>query len=689
MNPNNTNFPSQLYEELKKVPKKHEEDGFYYHQRITYSYVMKNPNLRGILICFSTGYGKTRIASALAEMGLEDGWEPIILSAKTLHSNFKKGLMDYKKTLPKHKKKSDAVLSIEIEDQYEFVSSNASNMADQMQRLGNKDDVGALEEKMETMMDNVSSLEGKYLIVDEAHNLFNAITNGSKNAIRLYQMIMNTRKIKMIFLTANPIINDPFELVPCFNMIEGYLYETLSNGRKKKHTLFPEDWSDFNKYFVDMENLGVKNADKLKNRILGKISYYGSLYEGSPKSQTGRKDVIARVDFPDEASTKVVKVPMGKEQFAQYIIAEDIEQKESKKVYGYKQKAPLERPGMVTASSYRIRTRQISNFLFPKYVDKKQPPEVRVQQLKDEDVKDLSKYGTKLAEIKKNLTKHSKNIVYSQFLNGTIRVLEKHLELNGWVKWRPDFPDLKKPSPKTRVFAEISGDVSGEDRSKTLEYFNDEKNKYGAMINELFITAAGSEGLDTQDVDAVHQTEPYWNPARDMQVRARAIRLRSHNRRPAKDRLVQPYLYLSVPPENSDRTKLTTDQELYTRSKNASILNQKFFNLLIEASIDCLIHSSDAKVKEFEEMGLNCVHCQPTGKQLYTANVEDDLKSQSPCQSYKEEKIKVKMIKINGEKYYYQIVDTGLEVYKFDESINAYVPVDEREEEYSQIAERI
>jgi hypothetical protein len=94
-------------------------------------------------------------------------------------------------------------------------------------------------------------------------------------------------------------------------------------------------------------------------------------------------------------------------------------------------------------------------------------------------------------------------------------------------------------------------------------------------------------------------------------------------------------------------------------------------------------------VKEFEELGLKCVLCQPNGKSLYTANVENDIHTQSPCQPYREEKIKVKMMKIDGQKYYYQIGEEGLEVYQFDESINAYVPIDEREDAYSQIAERI
>jgi len=680
MNPNNTSFSSQLYEELKKVPRKN-DDGFYYHQRITYTYFLQHPSVRGLLVLYETGYGKSRTASSIAELGLEQGWEPIILAAKTLHENFRKGLLEYKRTLPKNKGVPDAALQIEIDDNYEFISSNASNMADQVQKQA-MDDI--FEDKMEAMINNIPSLEGKFVIIDEAHNIFNAITHGSKNATKLYQMIMNTKKIKLLFLTANPVVNDPFELVPCFNMIEGYLYDG-----NKRHTLFPEDWEQFYKYFVDVENLTIKNADKFKNRILGKSSYYGSLYEGNPKSQTGKKGVIARQDFPDELPTIVEEVPMGKEQYAQYIIAEDEEKKESGRIFGQRSKVALQRPGLEGSSSYRIKTRQISNFLFPPYVNRKIEPEARVFQLKDEDIKDLNRYGAKLQAVHQNMLKHKKNIIYSQFLNGTIKVLEKHLQLNGWTKWDPNGKLSQKPKKGERVYAEISGDIPAEDRALILKTYNAENNMYGAIINDLFITSAGSEGLDTQDVDSVHQIEPYWNPSRDMQVRARAIRLRSHNRRPAKDRIVQPYLYLSVAPKDAERKEPTTDMDLHLKSKNALKLNQAFRHAVIEASIDCMIHSSSAKSDEFEKSNMKCMLCQPTNRALYSADIAEDMILSSPCQPYQSEQIKVKTIKIDGEKYHYMIGSNGLEVFKFDESLNAYVPMSERDPIYGLVSSKV
>ncbi len=64
-------------------------------------------------------------------------------------------------------------------------------------------------------------LENSLVIIDESHNFSNSVTNGSKNAVKLYELLMNTKNVKIIFLTATPIINEPFELTPIFNLING------------------------------------------------------------------------------------------------------------------------------------------------------------------------------------------------------------------------------------------------------------------------------------------------------------------------------------------------------------------------------------------------------------------------------------------------------------------------------------
>ena len=56
-------------------------------------------------------------------------------------------------------------------------------------------------------------------------------------------MIMKTKNIKIIFLTGTPIVNSPFEIVPCFNMLMGQI-----NGK----SFFPEIEEDFNNWFINI-----------------------------------------------------------------------------------------------------------------------------------------------------------------------------------------------------------------------------------------------------------------------------------------------------------------------------------------------------------------------------------------------------------------------------------------------------
>ena len=73
-----------------------------------------------------------------------------------------------------------------IEDKYKFISLNASNMFQQIANINKSKDEIDYEKKIGTFMDDITNkggLENSLLIIDEAHNLFNSITNNSKKAL--------------------------------------------------------------------------------------------------------------------------------------------------------------------------------------------------------------------------------------------------------------------------------------------------------------------------------------------------------------------------------------------------------------------------------------------------------------------------------------------------------------------------
>jgi Rad3-related DNA helicase len=264
-----TNFPigvkNNLNEILKNSDDKYTKKEFLrYHQYIIYQYMINNPKARGLLLYHEMGMGKSISAVALAEYYRK--YDPdrniVVLLPKSLQENFKKNIgkfiKDQTKNYVKDAAKSpdlasnltDSQINTIVDKKYKFVSLNASNMFTQMTRIDKTKEELQMEKQLQEFTDIVEKkdfLENSVLIIDEFHNLANSITNGSYNAIRLYDTIMNTKNVKLLFLTGTPIVNNPFELVPTFNMIRGL----VPVDSRTSVTLFPELKKDFDMYFVD------------------------------------------------------------------------------------------------------------------------------------------------------------------------------------------------------------------------------------------------------------------------------------------------------------------------------------------------------------------------------------------------------------------------------------------------------
>lgn len=245
---NTTNYPLAVKNQLSAVPYTDQEVVLLkYHQFVVKEFFTRNPDQRGMLICHGMGFGKTRLAVSIAEdyRTYDSRRRVVVLSAKSLATNFQEEV----KSFTKHNDEY-------IAENYQFVSLNSSNMFKQITDLNKSTDERLLEKKLGDFLEaERSSLENSLLIIDEAHNLFNSATNGAKNALALYDLIMNTANIKLIFMSGTPIINGPFELVPCFNMLRGYI---RVDGRPDKATGGVDDIIGAD----DSDVLGGDNSDK-------------------------------------------------------------------------------------------------------------------------------------------------------------------------------------------------------------------------------------------------------------------------------------------------------------------------------------------------------------------------------------------------------------------------------------------
>jgi hypothetical protein len=511
------------------------------NQYVPKEFFTRAPGVRGLLVYAGMGQGKTRLATAVAEesRALDPKRRVIILLAKSIEGNFAKTVEGFSEKDAKY-----------VKANYRFVSLNAGNMIKTMSSVDKSEEELKYEKRLGEFMKNVSrgvALENSLLVVDEAHNLFNGITNGSKNALGLYDLIMKTRNIKLLFLTGTPVINNPFELVPCFNMARGPIRlrsggneytealtrpETFmggASGADEKTTggfgerkgpedlskgttrLFSENYDEFANFFVDKENRTIKNKEKFANRIFGLTSYYGDLY-----FEAGNKP-----GFPKELPTIVERVPMGEAQFTAYLEAREGEREENSK--GFKGQNSRFRAMQGGSSTYRVKSRQISNYRIPDYAlgpaRGRKARQKFIGRLKIADLHELGSLSPKMARVLLNINKHQgqPGLVYSQFVSGEgIGIFQRVLEAHNYVSY--DQVDGGKAfGLKNKVqgrFAVLSGAISVEQREAIITLYNSKANADGSKIALLLLSGAVAEGIDLKRTTFTSATTPRGTPRR-------------------------------------------------------------------------------------------------------------------------------------------------------------------------------
>ena len=675
-----TNYPLEILTRLSHVK---ETDTLKYHQELVRDFFTKTGE-RGLLICHAMGMGKTRIAVAIAIdcRKYDISRKIIVLSARSLADNFRKEVTQYTKETPEY-----------VEKNFTFISLNSGRMFDKVASIGKTDEEVALEKKFGDFLESNdhNTLTNSMLIIDEAHNLFNAVTNGSKNAVALYDLIMRTANIKLIFLTGNPVINHPFELVPCFNMLRGVIHldhSTMPHGNvhqktKSKYgnattTLFSENLEEFEHYFVhDTGKIAeIKNKDKFTNRIFGLVSYYGDLYFEADK----------REGFPKELPLKIEHVPMSLEQFAAYTVCRISEMEESKNSY----KASGARFAKMSGafSTYRVKSRQCSNYCIPEYalgpVRGTKSREKFISKITADDLHNTAKYSPKMGKIIENIDKHEgqNGIVYSQFVAGEgIGIFQLVLKNNGWRSYH----DVHDENADIPTYAVLSGDIDPEERAEIIQTYN-----VGKKIQLLLLSGAVAEGIDLKNTRHVHIMEPFWNYARINQVKARAIRYKSHEALPVEQRNTQVYIYLSDYPRDTPKAKKTeptTDVDMFEKSILHMRLIDSFMIALAESSIDCSLHHKKIPLTQREK--ISCKMCAPTNLPLYHPVITKDMLLPNVCTKYTESKVEVQQVDVDGQVYYYKLADNMPVIYKHDDKLAGYVKMPTTDFNYAHIYEAI
>ena len=159
---------------------------------------------------------------------------------------------------------------------------------------------------------------------------------------------------------------------------------------------------------------------------------------------------------------------------------------------------------------------------------------------------------------------NSRYLIFSHFINmGIIPIIE-------WLK------------KMKYSFGYITGNLNMEQRAKTvMQYNNDE-------IKILFISSAGSEGLDLKNIKYIIIMEPSWNENLIEQIIGRGVRYKSHESLPLLKRNVTVYrLYCVKPIEYENIKKIVSNSLLKYNDLMISVdLYLRNYSLLKQRKLD-------------------------------------------------------------------------------------------------------
>ena len=311
--PNRKTFPKWFNKEFKPYMSKKDsmKSGslggfdFFNHQKIVRDYLNINSPYRGVLLYHGLGVGKTCASIAISE-GFRTNREIIILLNKSLVTNFRVNLMkcgfdmfrikqhwvfhdfsdpkDPMKSYAKYLKIPNSVTTKQAGAWFiDFTKKpNYDSLTGREQKSLNNQIEAMIDSKYsfvhidglnKNQLDSMiksKKFDNKLLIVDEVHNITNAMSKPFPG-IRgkgLKQLIMEAENLRAVFLSGTPMINNLFETAQLFNLLRGHIHNFQYTLLRKSSTKisFDEMVSILNEHNL-VDQVIPKKSDKIINIV--------------------------------------------------------------------------------------------------------------------------------------------------------------------------------------------------------------------------------------------------------------------------------------------------------------------------------------------------------------------------------------------------------------------------------------
>ena len=396
------------------------------HQTFVKHYMQDDSPFHGLLLYHGLGVGKTRSAIEIAK---ENNRDVVVLLPASLKQNF---LGEIVKT-----KNTDKIA-------FDFVNYNG------ISRKNLKD------------FTDTNFFDNKIVIIDEVHNFISRANGNGYLCKQLYQILMDSKNLKIIALSGTPLINKPIEIGSMLNLLNGYIYynvykyigfadfKALENAIMDNHriascfidtelrtisiTYFPDGFIRNSDGYIVRKGETIKGDDENIEKLLKKFKL--KLRSSVSKKKTTLLPLKEEVfddffidyqsfdlknkllfsrricglvsyfesydikDFPTQNPQKIVKVPMQKDHFGKYL-EERLQEIERERKASMVSKIAKDKDEIKNGNVYRSFSRAVCNFAFPPNIKRPYPSTIKYDiedNVYDANV-DLSKEYKKKYEI--------------------------------------------------------------------------------------------------------------------------------------------------------------------------------------------------------------------------------------------------------------------------------------------------
>jgi superfamily II DNA or RNA helicase len=708
-------------------------------QAILPNFISPNTPYKGVILMHGVGSGKTMTAIRIAEQFKEQVKKYntkiyVLVPGPNTRENFKKeliettgetylknkeGLKQMTKTEVDFEKKSAIYAALQY---YKILSYKTFYKKVLGEKIVEKKIVGDNkgdnkikssyrknaegEIEREIVVDKITNMNNSILIVDEAHNI-----SGNEYGEALKKIIKNSENLRVILLTATPMINLADEIVDLLNFIRP------ENDQVQRDKIFTGDKN----YEMKIKPNGI---DYLKEKAKGYISFYrGSIpYTFAQRVEEG--EVPNGLLF-----TKVTKCMMDDFQYKTYLQTtenfDDTLDRASSAASNFvfpglnKEKSDLQgyysTEGLNTViSQLNTDGAKLRSLINKKLFNNKLSKQEEDNFIFESEKKSITglilkrpyikKFSTKFNTILENLSllvqknkDNSNNLgpatafIYSNLVKaGGMELFAETLLQNGYLEYQDnpnnydikdetidyktgltylEFKNKKLSNFKPATFIVVTGgtDESGEDvpeiKQKIIQdVFNNVDNSDGKYIKFVLGSRVMNEGVTLKNCSQVHIIDVFYNIPKIEQVIGRAIRMCVHQdviNDDNKNPKVNVFRYVV-----SLKSELSTDEKLYQKAEIKYLTVKHVERALKEIAIDCplLLHANmfPEELDEFKD-------CEP----LTIDNVNSGKKKCPALCDFRRCDLKCDSNKLN-EKYWDVKNNTYKKVLKDDINYNTF-----------------